>query len=274
MRIQHKARAHVERAHELLQKDLAFGVNETFNWKGLPDDARELSLKQLNNKQLQLTARTDKQFLKESNRLKKKRMLSSLRLEKAWKQNNADIMDNEDVVLEALMHSPTALKYASERIQKIKRLAEIAFERDVDALMHYAEQVRELKETLYTLLASGKDKAEILQTINEMFEVHLSEHKIPRSISVDLLGAFTKEFSDICNDEYKRRYDEALCRTFELQHGIFPANPDKAKVFEEICKQLWDADHAWIYHTDSFWFRQGELDRLKNEPKGNSLFTS
>lgn len=273
MRIEHKARAHIERAQELLQNDLAFGMN-AFNWKDLPDVPQMLSLEKLTNLELQKSARTDKHFLKESNRLKKKRMLSSLRLEKAWKQNNADIMDNEDVVLEALMDSPTALKYASERIQKIKRLAEIAFERDVDALMHYAEQVRELKETLDTLLASGKDKAEILQTINEMFEVHLSEHKIPRSISVDLLGAFTKEFSDICEDEYKRRYDDALCRTFELQHGIFPADPAKAKVFEEICKELWDADHAWKYHTDSFWFRQGELNRLKNEPKGNSLFTS
>ena len=349
MRIEHKALAHIERAHELLQNDLAFGVSdlhEQFNLKGLPKDIWTKILENLDMKSLRPLSETDRTLWKETQHLLLKSTeelppeLSIFYLRRAWYESKEEIMDNEHVVLKAMQNNIMALKYASDRIQKNKELARFACNKNCDALIAYAKQVtclENVSESLITQYNNGDITLEVLhQNMNKMFMVHLPDHTLPeitkedlsssfrkrfshhfklktiiqrdfekkiieynaKHISLedirdymnfmitdnlsrkkrrgfpeitdgDLTGSFQKKFSNICRLERDTRLKHAMERTYEIKYGIFPAAPADAEVFKEVCKSLWDADHE-----DGFWFLEGELYKLNELKKGDSLFTS
>ena len=275
MRIEHKARAHIERAQELLQNDLAFGA---LSWSLLPDVVRRKVRDELNGQVLNTMSQVNKEELKQrGSDLYKERfdawrksvaMRELKKLKDAWQNNDKATMDNEHVVFAAMQSRPNALQYASERIQKNKALATLAFSRDGNALILYAENALCLKKVFQMLLTqynSGDISLDVIrQKMEQMFIVHLPKHRLPPITHENLSGDFESKFFHICDLEHDERLKHATERTYEIMFGIFPADPEKAKTFKEICS----------YEMEDMNFRKDLFDNLKNETKGNSLFTS
>ena len=179
---QQKARAHLARAQELIQDNLAFGVNQnsmalnhaqdnTAVFKEIPRQVLSEILQYLPKEHLTMTGKVNKAFYNAEKYTEMIVLERKKKIEEAWENDKTHVLNDADLFRNVCKYFPWMFGYASEKLQFL--LAKEMFDLDQSCVKAYHEMIPDKIAEFYNATMRSKDPKERLEKLRNMYQMKL-----------------------------------------------------------------------------------------------------